>query len=742
MNTLPLLLGIVLAQDTTFLDARARELYTGARARLDQVDRSITHYQAMAKERISMGLNTRLRDRLFYRRETASRIDWRRGGPVTITVLGAREAIPVATSKIAIPTDLKNYLPRLAYDPMDIETLLTINDSSDVIHPFNSRAAEHYRFRTGDSTMIQLADRTIKLVELRVIPKRAHWTLVTGSFWIDAATYSPVQLFFRLANEIDLARDLPDEEDEDVKIPFFLKPMRADLNYLTVEYGLVHLRWWLPRLFAAEGIFQMGAIKTPLVYERSYSDYEVEGDTTTAILSRTAIGPDSIRKLRMCRPNAQMNIAAQVDDDPPTEEELERRRQRRAQLDSARAARLATDTARARRAREAEECARLFQVVIPDSSVLLTSSELPPTIYGDKEELTSDPELRRIAEQLRQLAEPPWRARVPEFKHPFADNGLIRYNKVEALSLGAKTEFDFGRLRADVTGRIGVGDWAPRFELGLTRETIGTEMRAAGYRRLDVMDRTSGNNTFSSTLGAILFGRDERDYYDALGAELTIRPSEIRTRWYDLRFFGERQRAVQNETDFSLAHLARRSKVFDPNLQADSADQAGVALTLRHMFGQDPGRPRLGVELANEAATGTFEFTRHSATLLLNTPLFNSFTGAIEASAGTTTGTVPMQSSWFLGGVRTIRGYSISDVFGNAYWRGRVELGRGIPLARLVAFSDFGWVGSRADIQTRASLVSFGVGASFLDGMLRLDLARAVRGRKDWRLHISVDGIL
>src|SRR6185369_17734625 len=108
-------------QDTSnaYLDPHARELVAAVRARRDLVDRSITRYQALAKERISMGLRTRLRDRLFYRRETASRIDWRRGGPINITVLGAREAVPIMTPKVSIPTDLKNFLPRLAFDPMD-----------------------------------------------------------------------------------------------------------------------------------------------------------------------------------------------------------------------------------------------------------------------------------------------------------------------------------------------------------------------------------------------------------------------------------------------------------------------------------------------------------------------------------------------------------------------------------------------------------------------------------------------
>jgi hypothetical protein len=38
--------------------------------------------------------------------------------------------------------------------------------------------------------------------------------------------------------------------------------------------------------------------------------------------------------------------------------------------------------------------------------------------------------------------------------------------------------------------------------------------------------------------------------------------------------------------------------------------------------------------------------------------------------------------------------------------------------------------------------VGAGVGASFLDGLLRIDLARALKSPKGWRLDLYLDGIL
>jgi hypothetical protein len=66
-----------------------------------------------------------------------------------------------------------------------------------------------------------------------------------------------------------------------------------------------------------------------------------------------------------------------------------------------------------------------------------------------------------------------------------------------------------------------------------------------------------------------------------------------------------------------------------------------------------------------------------------------------------------------------MRGYDGNAQSGDAFWRGRVELGNQWPAARLVLFSDVGSAGSREHLSVAKSLVSVGVGASFLDGLVR-----------------------
>ncbi len=313
---------------------------------------------------------------------------------------------------------------------------------------------------------------------------------------------------------------------------------------------------------------------------------------------------------------------------------------------------------------------------------------------------------------------------------------------MEGLALGARTEFDFGRLRAEASAHFGFADLAPKLELGVHRNTPASQTRLGLYHRLNVMDEPSGFGGVGASLAAVLFGEDDRDYYRTTGFELSRRPHETGAQWYELQLFAEQQRPISRETNFSLAHAINQQDIFEPNLPAARADQVGGLLTLRAFGGQDPARFRWSAELSGLASAGTFDFTRESARLQIGFPLPFRFVGALEGAAGTSTGPVPLQSAWFLRGAHTIRGYDIGEASGTAFWRGRAEIGTAFPGARLVGFTDFGWAGDRGRIADRASLLSVGLGASFLDGILRLDLARALRGKGGWKFHVSVNGVL
>jgi hypothetical protein len=107
-------------------------------------------------------------------------------------------------------------------------------------------------FRCGGSTLIRLADgRQLQLHELRVAPRRADASLINGSFWIDAENHAVVRAYFSLTGEL---------RDEGSLLSVLAAPGPAGLiDYVSIDYGLSDMDWWLPRTVAARGVMQFGA---------------------------------------------------------------------------------------------------------------------------------------------------------------------------------------------------------------------------------------------------------------------------------------------------------------------------------------------------------------------------------------------------------------------------------------------------------------------------------------------------
>src|SRR6266404_3187238 len=263
------------------------------------MDRSITAYRTRVRERIGVGIRALRRDRMLYRREIALLVDWRRDGVSQIAVIGARQSVPAAVPKPTLPEDLKSDAGDYAFDPADDRLTIgfggggggnrarrdstadsTKHRDVEFRHPLAPGSEADYRFATGDSSVVVFPDgRTIKLRELRVIPRRLDFRLMSGSFWIDEHSHGVVRALIRPARPFDFEQDV--EENAGEHIPGFLKPIRGEVRFLTIDYALWHGRWWLPRLVAMDAVATAGSIlQMPMRYERVYDAYRVEGDTT------------------------------------------------------------------------------------------------------------------------------------------------------------------------------------------------------------------------------------------------------------------------------------------------------------------------------------------------------------------------------------------------------------------------------------------------------------------------------
>lgn len=678
-----------------FVDAAARTAVERARERMGVVDRSIRGYRVLARERISVGMTVGRAERVVHREETVARVRWLRDGPGEVHVLAARETSPALSGRVRVPGDLRRDAPGLAFDPSGWAALGRFSVSDSTPHPLAPGSEAHYRYRSGDTTSIRLAGgRTVRLVELRLLPRRAAFELFTGSLWLDAETHDLVRAVIRPSRPFSLSRDAPDEDVEDVPAP--LRDMTADAPFITLEYALWEGRFWLPRVMAFEGVGGVGAmVGGKIRFERTYEGYEV---TASEAADPTPLGSAGTEPARCTKESGKECVCG------------------------------------------GGRCGAWTVHVPADTASLLSSPELAPSIFAAGESLLDDREMKEIERLLEGALGPLGGAGRPEVQWAVAEPELLRYNRVEGLSVGARASVDLQRAVADATARLGVADLDPGLEVGLTRAAIRRTDRVALYRRLEAVRPESYALGFGSSVSALLLGRDDGEYFRAMGAEVLSAGAARSRGGLSWRLFAERQSAAGKGTDWSVPRLFGAENGFRENITAETASQVGGALGFRSAESADPLGLRWGAEVGVEGSTGTFSFAQPSATVRIRGGGAAGVVGLLEAAAGTTIGTAPVQSLWYLGGPATVRGYGEVKASGDSYWRARGEVATAAPGARLALFSDAGWAGARDAVSVDPTLLSAGVGASFLDGLLRIDLSRALRGEGGWRLDLYLDG--
>ncbi|HVE79948.1 MAG TPA: hypothetical protein VNA89_13870, partial [Gemmatimonadaceae bacterium] len=186
---------------TAYANARTRAIIEKARrARLAQ-DSSLLSYDATTYQRVSAGMaiSRMARDRLVFRQEEASRVRWRRGEGVWIDVKGSRMAIPIIAGMGGGEEEARQEMDpgtfsQIPYFPGQEPLLLFSSDmvkaevdERELVHPVASGAEAYYTYAAGDSVTFRLpGGRAIRLVEVRIRPRRPAWNVAVGSLWFDA----------------------------------------------------------------------------------------------------------------------------------------------------------------------------------------------------------------------------------------------------------------------------------------------------------------------------------------------------------------------------------------------------------------------------------------------------------------------------------------------------------------------------------------------------------------------------
>ena len=718
---------------TAFKDASARRILLLARDARMRQDSALQGYDATTYQRISAGLGFSKigRDRLAFRSETATRVQWRRGIGAYVDVTGARSVVPIAgkSGHASVSDDISP----IPYYPGS-ETLwigsdvarATVNENDGIIHPLADGAEAYYTYESGDSVTFRLpSGNAIQLRELKVRPREPKWNLAVGSLWFDMSGGQLVRAAYRMSVPMDIVAvakaDDPHEFDD---VPAVVKPlifpMTAQISAIGVEYGLYQGRFWLPRVQVAEGGANVSFMRVPFKLEQKY---EYSAVNVVAPLPPIVVNPaDSARR----------SIGVQIGTSSSGRDSVRtaRRAARRRQCDS---------TGVRTYTRQSEGNPNPVLVRVPcDSLALANSPALPPSIYDKGEETFGGAEMDAlVSEALSMGAQAAFAPQLPtlELDRP-------RYNRIEGLSVGGRADQILGAgYSVHGAARIGVADREPNVELTGSRSDLRRTLSVTAYNRLVSANDWGHPLSFGSSISAFLFGRDEGFYYRASGLELTSSPDvggESALTW---GLFAEQERTARQRTTFSLAHAVSDAD-FQPNFESVRGAYVGARTRYTRNFGLDPQGFRLFSDLRLEGAHGdTGSYGRGALDLTASHGIGNG-AAAITVAGGSSVGVVPTQRFWFLGGTQTVRGQRPGIAAGDAFWLARGEVAHGIGAVRPVVFADLGWAGDRTKWRDIGQPLSgVGAGISIMDGLIRFDVARGINPRPgQWRVDAYIEG--
>jgi hypothetical protein len=721
--------GVAQEASGPYLDATAEALHVAAVASRERLDDSVLQYTAKVRQRIAVALRTPLKDRTLYRVEAAHRVFWNRDGDRLVQVLAQREQTPAGLSD-----DRNRGLFDGAFDPMDDRLLFGLATRDDDLgdpdddgfwfeHPLYPEYRDGYRFSSGDTLTLSLPDgRRVQAIELRVVPTVADVHRMTGVLWIEPETGALVRAVYRLSDTFDAMRDVPELAEQDAQgsfrfVPGLFMPWTAEITMIAVDYSLWDFDVWLPRSLRAEGTVGAGILEVPATFDVAY---EMEAVTTTS------------------------ELEGEADDDVLERVHFRTRSEAMAYLNElvfGGSVPYVVDPVIGR-----DDGSRVTFLVPEDPAVLLSSPDLPPPVWEDAPGFASQADIEEYFDGLASLPVPPL-AQVPAtLRWGFQRPDLVRYNRVEALSLGVRGQLRpntrEGPVSLTATARLGVADLHPNVAVEVADETLDRRVTLRVYHELAAIDERARHLEIGNSLLAATVGRDDGDYYRRTGAQIEWRPPTAERRTYRVSTWAERHEGVRAETDFALFRVASDGWAFRPNFMADRGWEFGGALEVTPYWGSDPNLVQGGLDLTLQGAAGDFEYARTALVGRLVVPLPARLRVGLEAGAGTSWGSPPTQRLWTVGGPMTLRGYDPLVRGGTSFGRARLEVARGASFGRVSLFSDVGWAGDRGDVRWDDALYSAGVGVSILDGLIRLDAAWGLRAPRDFRFDLYLDQLL
>ena len=741
---------------TAFKDAAARELLLRARAARLQQDSSLLSYDVKSYQRISAGMALRetARDRLIFRSENAAHVQWHRRTGARVEILGARQAVPIVAGLKEAEDEMQEDMQDEFSDMMAIPyypgkdelwlfEMVGTSESEDegramLVHPVAEGSEAYFTFSAGDSVTMTLPDgRRITLRELLVTPREARWNLVVGSFWFETDGAHLVRAVMRFSAPMDIWETVEQDDstardDVPLAVRGFLTPMKAEITAVTIEYALLDQRFWLPSTQGAEGYARVSFMRVPFRIEERYR-YE----SVNAIDSLAAIpAPTRLRSTAM-----RDSLKAAGLDSAAVREEMRKYYTRTDSLRRAdRLAQCATGGTYTLVEQRYNGTLPLAVEVPCDVRQLATSPELPPSIYDEGEALFGAADRAELMRALDFGLQPSWAPRAPTLEWGLPHT---RYNRVEGFGTGVVASAVLGKgYTAQLGARGSFADAQLNGEFAVARSNGRRELRGALYRRLAVSSDFGSPLSFGASFASLLYARDEGFYHRAWGGEL--RSARAQGGGFEWRLFAEEQWNAPVGTRFSLTGGANDDR-FIGNVPAEQGWFYGAGVRWRGSRGLDPRGWRASADVRLEGAVADYASAKQGEPFgraFLETTLgrgIGPLAASITGAAGTSTGALPAQRHFFLGGLQSVRGQTAGTGFGPSFWMTRVELGTSFVGARPVVFYDAGWAGPTDWKAMGRAMSGAGIGASFLDGMIRFDVARGIYPRVQTRVDLYLE---
>ncbi len=689
-----------------YLDETARRLVLGAKAARDTSRLTIDAYTTVIRERIGIEAPAFRRDRAWSNGERAVRIRWSRTEPNIVHVLGARLQRPGrAPGEPAFFPGLR--VERFAADPLwdpfvfGIAPFVGLEDAdANLRSPLHSDSEQFYQFRSGDTISVQVGpDRIFQVVTVEAIPRYPSARLVSAIMWIDPDSFGLGRVAYRLAKKIDrelswqvrrdgewgLALSVNAGTDDSTPasdslgqspglfgrllngvVNNSMPRMEMDISTVVADYRLWEMRYWLPR-----------SVK--------WTAYIGASDGITA----TGFVPPAI----------PLTIDWTI--------EIEDVRERRAEATTGTPA-TAMDAFRLWRAEgdsiggelESEDPGEAVTITPANRQALATSDLLPLTVWEADQE-AEQAALTEVASMLSAIGTgeggnqsdrtSPW-----IFDPPGKTLRLLRYNPVERMSVGTRLRRDFAWGTAVLTSRIGTARVdLPDIDLTLQRDHPRRRILFSVYRALETGD-LRGSDTGS--LDFYVTG-DATDFHWSHGAAIRLLPPIGDRNWISLRLFAEQHADIGSDT---------------------TRNRVGTSLEWRPWWGGvDVRSTGGGVNVRVQGTAGDNPHTKAVAEAGVVVPLPGRMSLGLQTGIGRVWGDPAHQDLWRIGGSgEWLRGHD-DAVKASRIHMARMDVQWPVHLARLSLFGD--WASAGGD-----DLFAVGAGLVFMDGAVRLDVARGL----------------